>query len=80
MNQWAKSQRLKNVKVIPYGAGEFTRRVGMLVRKDNLGFALRSWRYAAVVNDGMLESWFEEPIWLITTAKIPTAYPRRRRF
>ncbi|MDV7269650.1 peroxiredoxin [Thioclava sp. A2] len=61
MNQWAKSQDLKNVQVIPDGSGEFTRRVGMLVRKDNLGFGLRSWRYAAVVNDGVVEAWFEEP-------------------
>ena len=61
MNQWAKSQDLNNVKVIPDGSGEFTDKVGMLVRKDNLGFGARSWRYAAVVNDGMIEAWFEEP-------------------
>ncbi|WP_435167725.1 peroxiredoxin [Falsirhodobacter sp. 1013] len=61
MNQWAKSQGLENVKVIPDGSGEFTRRVGMLVRKDNLGFGLRSWRYAAIINDGVVEAWFEEP-------------------
>ncbi|MEH6772677.1 MAG: peroxiredoxin [Cereibacter changlensis] len=61
MNQWAKAQGLENVKVIPDGSGEFTRRVGMLVRKDNLGFGLRSWRYAAVVKDGVIEAWFEEP-------------------
>ena len=35
--------------------------MGMLVRKDNLGFGLRSWRYAAIVNDGVVEAWFEEP-------------------
>ena len=61
MNQWAKAQGIENVKVIPDGSGEFTRRVGMLVRKDNLGFGLRSWRYAAVINDGVVEAWFEEP-------------------
>lgn len=61
MNQWAKAQGLENVQVIPDGSGEFTRRVGMLVRKDNLGFGLRSWRYAAVINDGAVEAWFEEP-------------------
>ncbi|MGH1329532.1 MAG: peroxiredoxin [Paracoccaceae bacterium] len=61
MNQWAKAQGIKNIKVIPDGAGEFTRRMGMLVRKDNLGFGLRSWRYAAVVNNGQIEAWFEEP-------------------
>ena len=31
------------------------------MRKDNLGFGLRSWRYAAVINDGVVEAWFEEP-------------------
>ena len=60
MNKWAEAQGLQNVQVIPDGSGEFSRRVGMLVRKDNLGFGLRSWRYAAVVNDGVVEAWFEE--------------------
>lgn len=61
MNKWAEAQGLEKVKVIPDGSGEFTRRMGMLVRKDNLGFGLRSWRYAAIVNDGVIEAWFEEP-------------------
>lgn len=61
MNQWAKAQQLTNVRVIPDGSGEFTAKAGMLVRKDNLGFGARSWRYAAVVNDGVVEAWFEEP-------------------
>lgn len=61
MNQWAKSQELDNVKVIPDGSGEFTEQIGMLVRKDNLGFGARSWRYAAIVKDGVVEAWFEEP-------------------
>jgi peroxiredoxin len=61
MNKWAEAQGIKNVAVIPDGSGEFTRKVGMLVAKDNLGFGMRSWRYAAVVNDGVVEAWFEEP-------------------
>lgn len=61
MNKWAQSQELKNVQVIPDGSGDFTRRMGMLVDKDNLGFGARSWRYAAVVKDGVVEAWFEEP-------------------
>lgn len=61
MNKWAQSQDLKNVNVIPDGSGEFTRRMGMLVHKDNLGFGDRSWRYAAVIKDGAVEAWFEEP-------------------
>lgn len=61
MNKWAESQNLENVSVIPDGSGEFTRRLGMLVAKDNLGFGMRSWRYAAIINDGVIEAWFEEP-------------------
>jgi len=61
MNKWAETQNLKNVQVIPDGCGEFTRKMGMLVAKDNLGFGMRSWRYAAIVNDGVIEAWFEEP-------------------
>jgi len=33
----------------------------MLVAKDNLGFGKRSWRYAAVVEDGVVEKMFVEP-------------------
>jgi thioredoxin-dependent peroxiredoxin len=60
MNAWGKGQNLVNVKLIPDGSGEFTRKMGMLVAKDNLGFGMRSWRYAAVVNNGVIEQWFEE--------------------
>ena len=61
MNAWAKSQNLQNVKVIPDGGGEFTRQMGMLVRKDPEGFGYRSWRYAVVINDGVVEKIWEEP-------------------
>lgn len=61
MNKWAKDQNLENVKVIPDGSGRFTSGMGMLVRKDNLGFGVRSWRYAAVVNCGIVEKEFVEP-------------------
>ncbi|MDZ5697988.1 peroxiredoxin [Chelativorans sp. M5D2P16] len=60
MNAWARHQGIEKIKFIPDGSGEFTRKMGMLVAKDNLGFGMRSWRYAAVVNDGMIEQWFEE--------------------
>ena len=61
MNKWAEAQGLKNVKVIPDGSGAFTSQIGMLVDKDNLGFGKRSWRYAAIVDDGVIEACFEEP-------------------
>lgn len=61
MNAWANSQSIFNVKVIPDGNGHFTEGLGMLVGKFNLGFGKRSWRYAAIINDGVIEAWFEEP-------------------
>ncbi len=61
MFQWGKSLNLKNVKLIPDGSGHFTRRMGMLINKDHVGFGYRSWRYAMVVKDGVVEKWFEEP-------------------
>jgi peroxiredoxin len=61
MNAWAKSQNLVNVKVIPDGSGAFTKKMKMLVKKDNLGFGVRSWRYAAVVKNGVIEKMFVEP-------------------
>lgn len=61
MNCWAKDQKIKKVKMIPDGSGKFTREMEMLVIKDNLGFGARSWRYACVVNNGLIEKWFVEP-------------------
>ena len=61
MNAWGRQQGINNVKLIPDGSSEFTRKMGMLVAKDNAGFGMRSWRYAAIVNDGVVEAWFEEP-------------------
>ena len=54
MNEWALDQGLVNVKLLPDGSGEFTVKIGMDVRKDNLGFGMRSWRYAAVYDNGLL--------------------------
>jgi peroxiredoxin len=60
MNAWADDQNIKNVKLIPDGNAYFTRSMGMLVSKSNLGFGDRSWRYAAVVDNGILEKLFVE--------------------
>lgn len=61
MNAWAKSQNINNVKVIPDGNCDFTCKMRMSVEKRNLGFGDRSWRYAMIVNNGVIEAWFEEP-------------------
>ncbi len=34
--------------------------MGYLVNKSNLGFGARSWRYAAVVDNGIIEKLFVE--------------------
>ena len=60
MNAWARDQQLKNVKVVPDGSGRFTRQMGMLVDKDNLGFGMRSWRYAAIVDNMEVVEMFVE--------------------
>jgi peroxiredoxin len=54
---------VRNVAAADLGASSrfFTRRTGMLINKDHLGFGYRSWRYAMVVNNGVIEQWFEEP-------------------
>jgi peroxiredoxin len=61
MFQWGKQQGAKNVFLLPDGSGEFTRKMGMLVDKSNIGFGMRSWRYAMVVNDCQIEKMFIEP-------------------
>jgi len=61
MRQWMISQGVEKLQFIPDGSAEFTQKMGMLVCKDNLGFGNRSWRYAMVVNDGVVEQAFVEP-------------------
>ena len=61
MHQWGRHLGLSKVRLIPDGGGHFTRRMGMLINKDHLGFGYRSWRYMMVVNDGVIEKWWQEP-------------------
>src|SRR3546814_9080629 len=44
MYQWGKHLGIKNVKLLPDGSGDFTRRMGMLIKKNHLGFGERSWQ------------------------------------
>ena len=61
MNKWAQDQNIRNVKVIADGSALFTNYMNMLVLKDNLSFGQRSWRYAAIINNGVVEKLWEEP-------------------
>ena len=60
MNAWAKDQKIENIQMIPDGSGNFTRFMGMLIGKNHLGFGMRSWRYMAIVNNGIVEKWWQE--------------------
>jgi len=61
MFQWSKHLGVENVKMLPDGNGEFTRMMGMLVKKENLGFGERSWRYSMLVEDNKITKLFSEP-------------------
>lgn len=61
MNEWQAQQQAWNISFLPDGTGAFTKGMGMLVNKDDLGFGPRSWRYSMLVNDGVIEKMFVEP-------------------
>jgi glutaredoxin-like protein len=61
MDEWRIEQRATNVTFMPDGNGDFSRGMGMLVAKNDLGFGDRSWRYSMLVKDGVIEKMFIEP-------------------
>jgi|TARA_X000000368_G_scaffold117044_1_gene91370 peroxiredoxin len=61
MDAWAEDLFISHVKMLPDGNGDFTKGMGMLVAKTNLGYGNRSWRYATVINSGEIEWLSEEP-------------------
>jgi glutaredoxin-like protein len=61
MNEWQADQKADAITFIPDGNGDFSRGMGMLVPKNDLGFGDRSWRYSMLVRDGVIEKMFIEP-------------------
>ncbi len=61
MYQWGQRLKIEKVKLLPDGNGDFTRLMDMLVKKENLGFGERSWRYSMHVKDGEIVKMFVEP-------------------
>jgi len=61
MSEWGNQQKAVNITFIPDGNGDFSRGMGMLVSKQDLGFGDRSWRYSMLVKDGVIEKMFIEP-------------------
>ena len=61
MNAWQENQNAANITFIPDGNGDFSKELGMLVDKRDLGFGMRSWRYSMLVDDGEIKKMFIEP-------------------
>jgi len=61
MYQWGLKLGAKNVMLLPDGNGDFTRGMEAMVKKENLGFGERSWRYSMYVEDGVIKKLFIEP-------------------
>ena len=60
MQAWFAQQNIKHIKSIADGNGDFTRKLGLLVRKENINFGMRSWRYSMLVEDGEIQVAFIE--------------------
>jgi thioredoxin-dependent peroxiredoxin len=60
MKKWADDLGVSKVKMLPDGNADFTRGIDMLVKKENLGFGDRSWRYSMLVEDGEIKQVFAE--------------------
>ena len=61
MFQWAKSQNIEKVFMLPDGNGDFSRLMGLLVDRRPQGMGMRSWRYSMLVEDGAIQKIFAEP-------------------
>jgi peroxiredoxin (alkyl hydroperoxide reductase subunit C) len=60
MKKWADDLGVKKIFMLPDGNADFTRKMGMLVKKEDVGFGDRSWRYSMLVDDGVIKKMFVE--------------------
>lgn len=61
MHNWKKNLKIKKIKLLPDGNGQFTKKMGALVKKENLGFGERSWRYSMFIDNNKIIKVFAEP-------------------
>lgn len=61
METWKEQQHAQDIYFLPDGNGQFSAAMGMLVDKSDLGMGKRSWRYAMLVRDRLIEKMFIEP-------------------
>jgi glutaredoxin-like protein len=60
METWQLAQHTDGIDFVPDGNAEFTTAIGMLVDKTEIGLGQRSWRYAMLVRDSVIEKMFIE--------------------
>ena len=60
MNSWLDKLGVSNVRSLPDGNGDFATLIGSLCQKRNVNFGPRSWRYALVVEDGVVTNFSPE--------------------
>lgn len=60
MNSWLDKLDVSNVRSLPDGNGDFASLLGTLCQKRNVNFGPRSWRYAMVVEDGVVTNFSPE--------------------
>lgn len=61
MYQWTQKLQVNKIKMLPDGNADFSKGMNMLVKKDNLGFGDRSWRYSMLVDNKKIIKMFVEP-------------------
>ncbi len=60
METWKQEQHAEGIYFLPDGNAKFTAGMGMLVDKSDIGLGQRSWRYAMLVKDSVIEKMFIE--------------------
>ena len=61
LEAWKKAEKADKITMLPDVDGEFSSRLGFLVDKGEQCLGNRSWRYAMVVDDQVIEKMFIEP-------------------
>jgi glutaredoxin/glutathione-dependent peroxiredoxin len=58
MDAWGKDKGADDVMMLADGNGEFTKAMGLDFDGSGIGFGLRSQRYAAIIDDGVVKKLF----------------------
>jgi peroxiredoxin len=61
MHAWSEQQNAGEIQMIGDGNGDFTKAVGLEFDGSGIGLGTRSQRYAAILQDGVVEKIFVEP-------------------